>query len=174
MTEQAQAEIGIKQTHLATLNEVTMRNYNSNYDGWERNKGLRAAIGLPPDPEPIAFIRELDVELAGQIFDAWEAINKLRGTAGLPALPGQEEPDYLPAIKSTKYVRPAKPVVVKPGQPTNPLGQPMDEDGINFAPAPGDELPNGSLYTTADGSVYRKLISAGFGGVRVKRWTLQG
>lgn len=71
------------------------------------------------------------------------------------------------------YQPPTAAVVVKPTQPSNPLGAPMDEDGNQFGSAPGDESANGTLYTTSDGRVYKKTSRVGWGGIRLKYWTLQ-
>lgn len=142
-TELAQDNATALAHRYQVANELAIANYRLLTANWERNVGRNpAGDGEKPGPP---WIYSVDQKLAASIFTAWNDDTAGRSGEGLPAPPGQEEPDYTPAITRVRFAVEQKPGPVVVPQPASPLGVKIGKG--KFAPAPGDVLPVDSTWT---------------------------
>jgi hypothetical protein len=145
--------------YLDNSNSGTLNSYELAVDSYKRNKAINDVIGKPtPKPTP-PNVLTLDHDEYVALYKAWMAAMDawLQTPSGSsPSL------DISGAIKTA----PAPDALADFGAPAAPVAQPAmplgaDMGGGFYAAAPGDTLPNGSVFTTPFQTRFVKHVIVG-------------
>jgi hypothetical protein len=146
----------------ATANDLAVEKYKLDFANWTRNVDLLKATNQPaveaPKPPRIVLV---DKAKFASIFSAYADRCISQAMQGLPC----GEFDASSAFTSQLYPAIAQTATKPPpAQPDIPLGDPMG--GGFYAVAPGDQHPEGYVYTNPIGLSFKKYVLATPFGVR--------